>query len=551
MAAPSTFGSNLPANFRNLAGASVANTDGGTYDTLPKYLQDLLVQSQAPSAATASASPASSSPAVVAPGASQQYATIEWRGLPGREAIPSMKGNLHPVYQLPIEQLNDFMSSGQGANYRANGTFAAGQNNAIPKAMYSHYTDPQTGETGGGLFSPDKDTEGNYLNFMTGNSLGSNTPGWTFNTGVAPPPATSVTNSTAQVNPVPQPAPQGNPYVTSQVPDAFKYAEGGLVEIGEQLREKGRMGDTMLAHISPDEARLLKTMGGSGTINPETGLPEYFSLGKIFKSLASAALPIVGNMIAPGIGGVLGGALGGGLNDGLQGAVLGGIGGGLGNLGGGSLGSLLGGGQQVYSSAVGPTQNQTGFAGLEANSSGIGGGGNSLGGLGNIKTLAALAATLAGHTDTAKQTQKLLQSQEAARQAKQDAESKDFQNRISSELQNQRQPVPVSSNYYTYGNAPAQKYFTDYKPIMAAKGGYIGEAGAGGGQDDTIPAKLSNNEYVIPADVVAHLGDGTPKQGAMKLDELITSVRKHKSGPGHPPKAKQIKQYVGGLGSGR
>jgi hypothetical protein len=32
----------------------------------------------------------------------------------------------------------------------------------------------------------------------------------------------------------------------------------------------------MLAHINPQEASLLKALGGSGTINPDTGLPEYF-----------------------------------------------------------------------------------------------------------------------------------------------------------------------------------------------------------------------------------------------------------------------------------
>ena len=42
------------------------------------------------------------------------------------------------------------------------------------------------------------------------------------------------------------------------------------------LASKGRNGDTMLAHINPHEAQMLKDMGGSGTINPDTGLPEYF-----------------------------------------------------------------------------------------------------------------------------------------------------------------------------------------------------------------------------------------------------------------------------------
>lgn len=43
----------------------------------------------------------------------------------------------------------------------------------------------------------------------------------------------------------------------------------------EYLRSQGRGGDTILAHINPMEAQMLKAMGGSGTINPNTGLPEY------------------------------------------------------------------------------------------------------------------------------------------------------------------------------------------------------------------------------------------------------------------------------------
>lgn len=44
----------------------------------------------------------------------------------------------------------------------------------------------------------------------------------------------------------------------------------------QELASYGRNGDTMLAHITPQEAQLLKSVGGSGTINPDTGLPEYF-----------------------------------------------------------------------------------------------------------------------------------------------------------------------------------------------------------------------------------------------------------------------------------
>jgi hypothetical protein len=41
------------------------------------------------------------------------------------------------------------------------------------------------------------------------------------------------------------------------------------------IRRQGRDGDTVLAHITPQEAGILKLLGGSGTINPYTGLPEY------------------------------------------------------------------------------------------------------------------------------------------------------------------------------------------------------------------------------------------------------------------------------------
>lgn len=48
-----------------------------------------------------------------------------------------------------------------------------------------------------------------------------------------------------------------------------------LVDLAEMLRSKGRGRDTVLAHITPREAALLKARGGRGSTNPHTGLPEY------------------------------------------------------------------------------------------------------------------------------------------------------------------------------------------------------------------------------------------------------------------------------------
>ena len=74
------------------------------------------------------------------------------------------------------------------------------------------------------------------------------------------------------------------------------FAEGGIVRlnpIAQVLADQGRGGDRMLAHITPSEARMLRRRGGSGTINPVTGLPEYLkkafkSVGKAFKSAGKA-----------------------------------------------------------------------------------------------------------------------------------------------------------------------------------------------------------------------------------------------------------------------
>ena len=52
-----------------------------------------------------------------------------------------------------------------------------------------------------------------------------------------------------------------------------------LSTLAEMIRSKGRGRDTMLAHITPREAALLKKQGGSGTTNPDTGLLEFEDSG--------------------------------------------------------------------------------------------------------------------------------------------------------------------------------------------------------------------------------------------------------------------------------
>jgi hypothetical protein len=58
-----------------------------------------------------------------------------------------------------------------------------------------------------------------------------------------------------------------------------------LAGLAQLLRSKGRGKDSILAHINPQEAALLKRNGGSGEPNPETGLPEFqqdYSFGEFY-----------------------------------------------------------------------------------------------------------------------------------------------------------------------------------------------------------------------------------------------------------------------------
>jgi hypothetical protein len=83
--------------------------------------------------------------------------------------------------------------------------------------------------------------------------------------------------------------------------------EAGLASL---LSSRGRNGDSVLVHMTPDELQGLKAIamahGGELTINPETGLYEANILKKFLPMIAGAVL----NTVAPGIGGSIGKFLG-------------------------------------------------------------------------------------------------------------------------------------------------------------------------------------------------------------------------------------------------
>jgi len=73
--------------------------------------------------------------------------------------------------------------------------------------------------------------------------------------------------------------------------------------------------------------------------------------------------------------------------------------------------------------------------------------------------------------------------------------------------------------------------------------------GEGDGQSDDIPAMLADGEYVLDAELVAQIGNGSTKAGAQALDKFRENIRAHKrSAPINkiPPKTKVLTSYLKG-----
>jgi hypothetical protein len=71
--------------------------------------------------------------------------------------------------------------------------------------------------------------------------------------------------------------------------------------------------------------------------------------------------------------------------------------------------------------------------------------------------------------------------------------------------------------------------------------------GRGDGTSDQIPAMVANSEYVLPADIVSALGNGSSESGASVLDQFIETIRAHKhSNPPSelPPESKGPLEYL-------
>lgn len=426
------------------------------------------------------------------------------------------------------------------------------------------------------------------------------------------------------------------------------YARGGRVEdsaplspLAEMLKGQGRHGDTMLAHINPLEAMMLKSMGGSGTINPKTGLPEYFfgGIGRFFKKvLGPVGGAILGNMILPGAGALIGGGIGGMFGHPnqrmgpLAGAGMGAFApmamGGLGNLisgagatgAGGLLNSLAGQTANPLTSFLTPGMVSGSGAPSPFSLSSLINGGNAAASTPfSMNPVAQLSSTLApkgassspsflasllegagvkGATTGSQagsflgqflQPQNALSTlmvgnsllnpppsveRQAKAQYRAQAEAQKYLDdqlhepdrmrqraKLDRELEREKwEPLAeTADDVETEQLSPEEyertgKWFRKYKKnpqgqrieVPYARGGEVRRYldGNTGGQEDKIPAWLSDGEYVMDANTVSALGDGNNTAGAQRLDEFRKRLLKHKGMKGFPPKTKPLTSYL-------
>jgi hypothetical protein len=384
----------------------------------------------------------------------------------------------------------------------------------------------------------------------------------------------------------------GTKPVRIKIPRAENYAKGGLASEAEKVRDAGVGGDDLIIHINRQEFDELKKHWGDPTINPHTGMPQFtpFYKQKWFApvaALASAALmatgvgapigaallpealagtSIAGATLPSIVGNAIIGAGVGGLTGGSKGAITGGLLGGAGTLAAGALGSTGAGVTSTGQEGMSGWWNRmgsgdyftTGLAGSGVGPNGVleanaplpvprptGEAASALGITGSTADNAAASKGILGGIMDSKWAVpaallgvSALSNKPAALPQQTDGTATSTDLNLSRRLDLaplSRPRLAAPDNYYTYGYTGEQTYYgspieAEKPSVAAATGGALSRfvQGGGTGRSDSIDAKLSDGEYVIDAETVALLGDGSSKAGAQRLDQFRANIRKQK-----------------------
>lgn len=333
----------------------------------------------------------------------------------------------------------------------------------------------------------------------------------------------------------------------------------GIASLAKQVANKGRGGDSTLLHIQPEElAGIAALLGDNLTINPETGLPEAFSWKKLLGAIGLGAAAVGVTALTGGLGTGLGvKALSAGLPKLLLTKAA------IPALISGASGLAVGAAtpdpkkqnqqqlsdarkyledinkreyarQRFMSDAYAPvaTQQQQPQAPVEP------------GGIASTLGMNPFAAP--GAVNMA-EGGKLEPEEQKAQKIVQDA-----MDAIRGEGED---PEGALNTYLAYYGKEALQ---DLYKRMSGEGEEEGSAeeeeeytppegmikGPGNGMDDMATARmahggqkvlLSNDEFIIPADVVSGLGDGSSEAGARKLYAMMDRVRKDRTGTTKQP----------------
>ena len=128
-------------------------------------------------------------------------------------------------------------------------------------------------------------------------------------------------------------------------------------------------------------------------------------------------------------------------------------------------------------------------------------------------------------------------------------EQKAINDKEQQKSKNEEDPAVSLFDYFTFAEGGMVPSHPMGQPEFYSEGGagttYI--QGRGDGTSDQIPAMVANSEYVLPADIVSALGNGSSDSGADILDQFIKTIRahKHSGSPDElPPQSKGPLEYL-------
>ena len=320
-----------------------------------------------------------------------------------------------------------------------------------------------------------------------------------------------------------------------------------LGKVGETMGRMGRMGDTTLVHMNPQEVQGLSSLGQL-TYNPVTGLPEAFNFRNLLGPIAGIGgamlgLPTWGVAAATGIGtaiaekdvgkGLMAGLASFATNQLMQGLT-----------GKGMVDKVVAGEPGIdipIGQAVNPPQTEISF--MEA--------AKNMGPMNPVMagTVGEAAGQGLAAVPGAMMASSMTEDITEAPMAMQRRTTPPRQPQTLTHEQTQPREGETREELMARISTGEDPFFqhSGYAPV--AQGGQLEEAfegtvsGDGHGMEDNQMFKikggglaaLSPKEYVVPADVMAGLGNGNPDKGAHAMDGFISDFRTEKYGRDEQP----------------